>query len=225
MIRRFDLHTHSYYSKDACNPPEELVAAAVQKGLDGIAITDHDSCDAHLQRVPISAPDGFLIVSGVEVSTAEGHLLCIGATLPRMKGCPAREVVETIKAAGGIAIPAHPFDTWRAGIRPAVLDTLDISALEVFNAAVTSPKHNERAKAYAQARGLSMTASSDAHHASAVGTAHTAFDLEELSIPALLAAIRSGGTPEGRYLTVREGIKKHLGNWFRIFNKRPSPKN
>lgn len=221
MNRRFDLHVHSYHSKDACNPPEELVAAAVAKGLDGIAITDHDSCDAHLQPRPIPAPEGFLVVPGVEVSTADGHLLCIGTILPRMKGRPAREVAEAIHAAGGIAIPAHPFDTWRAGIRPAVLDTLDIAALEVFNAAVTSPKHNERALAYAKNRGLSMTASSDAHHASAVGTATTSFDLDALTLPALLAAIRAGGTPEGRYLTFREGLKKHLGNWFRIFNKRP----
>jgi predicted metal-dependent phosphoesterase TrpH len=221
MTRRFDLHVHSYHSKDACNPPEELVAAAVKQGLSGIAITDHDSCEAH--RHHIQAPEGFLVVPGVEVSTAEGHLLCIGATLPRMKGQPAKVVVQAIHAAGGIAIPAHPFDTLRAGIRPAVLDTLDIAALEVFNAAVTSPKHNDLALDYASRRGLSMTASSDAHHASAVGTATTSFDLEELSLPALLAAIRAGGTPEGRYLTFRESMKKHFGNWFRIFNKRPKP--
>jgi predicted metal-dependent phosphoesterase TrpH len=223
MTRRFDLHVHSYHSKDACNPPDELVSAALAKGLCGIAITDHDNCDAHLQPHPISAPEGFLVVPGVEVSTAEGHLLCIGTTLPRLKGRPAKDVVEAIHAAGGIAIPAHPFDSWRAGIRPSVLDSLDIDALEVFNAAVSSPKFNELAFAYAKSRGLSMTASSDAHHASAVGTASTSFDLDELSLPALLAAIRRGGTPEGRYLTTREALRKHFGNWFRIFNKRPNP--
>lgn len=221
MTRRFDLHVHSFHSKDACDPPEALVEAAVKAGLHGIAITDHDSCDAHLPARPISAPEGFLVVPGVEVGTAEGHLLCIGATLPRMKGRPAREVAAAIHAAGGIAIPAHPFDTWRAGIRPATLDSLDISALEVFNAAVTSPKHNTLALAYAKQRGLSQTASSDAHHASAVGTAFTEFDMDELSLPSLLAAIRKGGTPQGRYLTFREGLKKHLGNWFRVFNTRP----
>ena len=42
-------------------------------------------------------------------------------------------------------------------------------------------------------------------------------------VPALLAALKKGGHPEGHYLTFREGMKKHLGNWFRIFNKNRRP--
>lgn len=221
MLHRFDLHIHTYYSKDACNSPAEMIEAAIQRGMSGIAITDHDSCEAHehLRRNP--PPQGFLVVPGVEVSTAEGHLLCIGTTLPRMKGFPVREVLREIKKAGGVAIPAHPFDKWRAGIRADTLDTLDIDCLEVFNAAVTSRSYNEKASAYAAVRCLSGTASSDAHHKSAAGIAHTEFDLPELSIPALLEGLRRGGKPVGNYLTFREGMKKHFANWFRIVNRRP----
>lgn len=221
MTHRFDLHTHSFFSKDACSTPEELVAAARKRGLSGIAITDHDSCDVHAYLRRFRVPDGFLILPGVEVSTAEGHLLCIGATLPRMKGVPAREVLEEIKKAGGVAIPAHPFDQWRAGIRAAVLDTLDIEVLEVFNAAVTCRGYNDKALEYARKRGLGMTASSDAHHDSAVGVASTGFELDTLSVPAVLEALRRGGRPEGTCLTFREGLKKHFGNWFRFANRRP----
>ena len=149
-------------------------------------------------------------------------MLCIGATLPRMKGRPAAEVLQAIKDAGGLAIPAHPFDQWRAGIRPNVLDALDIEVLEVFNAAVTSRRYNEKALEYAQRRGLKTTAASDAHHASAVGISSTVFEMEELTVPALLQALRKGGQPEGRYLTFGEGVKKHFGNWFRVFNRRPT---
>jgi predicted metal-dependent phosphoesterase TrpH len=159
----------------------------------------------------------------VEVSTAEGHLLCIGATLPYLKGKPAREVLAEIKKAGGIGIPAHPFDKWRAGIRADTLDTLELEALEVFNAAVTAKSYNEKALQYAKSRGLSMTAASDAHHDSASGVSWTTFELDELSVPALLAAIRKGGTPEGHYLTFQEGMKKHLANWFRILKKNRRP--
>lgn len=45
--------------------------------------------------------------------------------------------------------------------------------------------------------------------------------MEELSVPALLDAIRRGGNPEGDDLTFREGLKKHFANWFRIVNRRP----
>jgi len=226
MLRRFDLHTHSFFSKDACNSPEELIAAAQRRGLNGIAITDHDSCGAHEYLKDRELPPGFLVVPGVEVSTAEGHLLCIGATLPRMKGRPAAEVLQAIKDAGGVAIPAHPFDKWRAGIRPKVLDTLDIEVLEVFNAAVTSRRYNEQALEYSQRRGLKTTAASDAHHDSAVGVSTTLFEMGELTVPALLTALRAGGRPDGHYLTFREGVKKNFANWFRIVNRRPDqPKN
>ena len=220
MLKRFDFHVHSFFSKDACNSPEDLIASAQKRGLSGIAITDHDSCEAHeyLRGRPI--PDNFLLIPGVEVSTAEGHMLCIGATLPYLKKQPAKKVFEEIKKAGGIAIPAHPYDAWRAGIREEILDTLPLEVLEVFNAA-TSEKSNAKALAYAQKRGLSMTAASDAHHSSAVGVSSTELDIEELTLPTVLAALRQGGRPDGKYLNFGESVKKNFGNWFRIFNKRP----
>lgn len=60
------------------------------------------------------------------------------------------EVLGAIKKAGGVAVPAHPFDRWRAGIRAEILDKLDIEVLEVFNAAVSARRANERALAYAK---------------------------------------------------------------------------
>lgn len=220
MTFRFDLHTHTFFSKDACHSPEEMIAAAQRRGLNGLAITDHDTCAAHEYLKGKKLPSDFLIVPGVEVGTAEGHLLCLGAVLPGMKGRPAREVIMEIQKAGGLAIPAHPFDRWRAGIRAEVLDTLEVETLEVFNAAVTSRHYNEAARDYADSRGWSGIAASDAHHDSAVGIASTVFEMDELSVPALLAAIRRGGRPEGNYLTFREGLKKHFANWFRIVNQR-----
>ena len=227
MLYRFDRHLHSFYSADAAASPEELIAAARARGLNGIAITDHDSCEVHedllekgLERADGLPVDGFLVVPGMEVSTAHGHLLCIGTTLPVMRDAPVHEVFEAIRQRGGVAIPAHPYDRWRAGIHESFLDELPLEAIEVFNAAVTSRNFNDKARAYAKNRGLSMTASSDAHHASAVGISETAFAMENLSVANLLAALRRGGPPAGNYLSRREALKKHFGNWFRIFNRR-----
>lgn len=68
-----------------------------------------------------------------------------------------------------------------------------------------------------------MTAASDAHHDSAVGVSTTAFELDELTLPALLQALRNGGAPDGNYLSLREAMKKNLGNWFRFLNRRSVP--
>jgi predicted metal-dependent phosphoesterase TrpH len=227
MLHRFDLHMHSFFSADAAASPEQLIAAAKACGLSGIAITDHDSCEAHeylikkgLERPDGLPVDGFLVIPGMEVSTAHGHMLCIGTTLPVMQDEPAHVVFEAIRERGGVAIPAHPYDRWRAGIHETVLDDLPLEALEVFNAAVSSRDFNERALAYAKNRGLSMTAASDAHHASAVGISVTTFEMETLSVAALLAALRKGGDPAGQYLSRLEALKKHFGNFFRLMNPR-----
>ena len=150
MLYRFDLHVHSYFSADAASAPEELIETARARGLSGIAITDHDTCEAHeyliekgLERLDGQHVDGFLVVPGMEVSTADGHLLCVGTTLPVMRGEPAAEVVKAIEDRGGLAIPSHPYDHWRAGIREEILDTLDLKAIEVFNAAAQE-EYNEQ---------------------------------------------------------------------------------
>jgi len=222
MIHRFDPHVHSWYSADAAHPPERLIEAAKAVGLSAMAITDHDSCDVHqyllnegLASAEGEPVDGLLVVPGVEVSTADGHLLCLGVTLPVMRGHPAAEVFAAVEEQGGIAIPAHPYDRWRSGIREKVLDQLELKAIEVFNSAVTSRSYNRRARAYAQARGLVGTAGSDAHHASAVGIAFTLLDLDHLNVRNLVDALKTRAAVEENYMGRREGLKKHFGNWFR----------
>lgn len=229
MLHSFDLHLHTYYSSDGCASPEAMVAAAKRRGLSGIAVTDHNICKAvdHLIRAGLmredgQAVDGFLIIPGVEVSTTDGHLLCIGTTLRSMIGHPAIDVVQAIHDLGGLAIAPHPFDKFRAGIREEVLDQLPLDALETFNAAVTLKSFNQKAADYATRRGLAATAASDAHHASAAGLCSTTYDLPELSAAALLSAIPNGGKRRENYLSFIESMKKNSGNWFRMFN--PVPK-
>lgn len=71
-----DLHTHTTAS-DGLDEPATLVQRAVSSGLAAIAITDHDTVDAHFtlqdHRVPI------MVVPGIEMSanvgTQEVHIL------------------------------------------------------------------------------------------------------------------------------------------------------
>src|SRR3979411_2185076 len=232
MPFNIDLHTHSFFSGDGVSSPEEIITAARVKNLHGFAITDHNTCEAvtyllekGLMRMDGKPVDDFLIIPGVEVTTAEGHLLCIGATLPYLKGKPAREVCDLIHAAGGIAIPPHPYDLFRAGIRFSVLETLPIDAIEVFNAATTLRRYNRYAFKYAQERGLPMTAASDAHHAAAVGTAYTILNTDDLSVKGILAQILKSTELNQQYLTPRDSMRKTWNNWLRLRRrKRASPR-
>jgi predicted metal-dependent phosphoesterase TrpH len=221
-----DLHCHSRFSADGVAEPEDLVRVAKEKGLNGFAITDHNTCacvdyfyQAGLMNKEGLPVEGFLIIPGQEITTAEGHLLALGITLPDLKGIPAIEAVQLIHQSGGLAIPPHPYDFFRAGIREPVLDTLTLDALEVFNAATTLKRYNKHAFEYAQKRGLPMTAASDAHDSAALGTAYSILEAEEFSVKGVLDAIRKGPALRQRYLTPANALKKTWNNVFRLRRK------
>ena len=224
MLYRFDFHTHSFFSADASSSPEQLVKAAKSRGLSGIAITDHNDCQSlrycvqnRLMREDGLPVDNFLIFPGVEVSTAEGHLLCIGSTIPNRRGVPALQVGEEIRMRGGIPIPPHPFDRWRASICPEIMDRMQLEVVEVFNAAVFRKKYNQQAHMYATTHSLGMVAGSDAHHQTSVGTCWTTLDLEKLSVASVLSQLPKSVQIGGNYSPFLEVLKKYSGNWFRCF--------
>ncbi|MGH8162863.1 MAG: PHP domain-containing protein [Rhodanobacteraceae bacterium] len=229
MPFKIDLHTHSFFSGDGVSSPDKKIAAARAKGLDGFALTDHNTNDGveylrekGLIREDGLPVDGFLVVPGVEVTTAEGPLLSIGASLPYLKGRSAREVCELIHARGGLAIPPHPYDLFRAGIRFSTLQDLPIDALEVFNAATTLRRYNRYAFKYAQMRGLPMTAASDAHHHAAIGTAYTILNTEDFSLGGVLAQIVKSNELNQQYLTPRDSVRKTWNNWMRLRRRKPA---
>jgi predicted metal-dependent phosphoesterase TrpH len=227
MRYKIDLHCHSWFSGDGVSSPESLIAAARAKGLHGFALTDHNTCDGcrylldkGLVREDGLPVDDFLVIPGVEVTTAEGHLLCLGVILPYLKGVPAAEVCRMVHAAGGLAIPPHPYDLFRAGIREAVLDVLAIDALEVFNAATTLKRYNRMAFDYATAHKLPMTAGSDAHHEAAIGTAYTILHTDDFSVRGLLAQVTRGTELNQQYLRPKDALRKTWNNWLRLRRKR-----
>ncbi|MCX6935336.1 MAG: CehA/McbA family metallohydrolase [Verrucomicrobia bacterium] len=233
MKYRIDLHCHSRFSADGVSEPEEMVRAAKERGLHGFAITDHNTCacvdyfiSIGLMREDGHPVDGFLIIPGQEITTSAGHLIALGVRLPDLKGIEPAEAMGLIHSSGGLAVPPHPYDNFRAGIRESVLDGLALEAIEVFNAAVTFKRANRRAYDYATKRDLAMTAGSDAHHVEAIGTACTLLEMHELTTKATLASIRHGAAGlEQRYMSRTMALRKTWNNVFRLRSrvKRHSP--
>jgi len=78
-VAGIDLHTHSIHS-DGTFTPQELVAAARERGLDSLGLTDHDTTNGLAEAARAGAQLGVEVVPGVEFSTVykgEGvHILC-----------------------------------------------------------------------------------------------------------------------------------------------------
>lgn len=73
-----DLHVHTNFS-DGMFTPEKVVKKAIELGLRGIAITDHDCVDGISPAIQAAAGTGLEIIPGVEISTikkdTEIHIL------------------------------------------------------------------------------------------------------------------------------------------------------
>ncbi|MBC8223907.1 PHP domain-containing protein [Candidatus Bathyarchaeota archaeon] len=177
-----DLHIHTKYSGDSSNDPVELVKAAKAKGLDGIAVTDHDSVKAW-EHFP--EDDDFTIIQGIERTTDHGSVIGLFLT----EGIEARgfwEAVEEIKSQDGIVVLPHPCDALRRdtpkiGSLDESLLRARVDAVEVFNSRCVLGQFNENAEKLAADLGRHRVGGSDAHTLGEVGNTRTLFDCDSLN--------------------------------------------
>jgi hypothetical protein len=82
----YDLHIHTALSPCACNDmtPNNIVNMSLIKGLDVIAITDHNSCRNAQAVIKVGFDKGLRVLPGIEVQTQEEvHLLCLFGDIER----------------------------------------------------------------------------------------------------------------------------------------------
>ncbi len=66
---RADLHCHSLFS-DGTDSPQALIQKAIDIGLSGLAITDHDTIAAYGEALAVAAEHQFPLLNGVEFSAS-----------------------------------------------------------------------------------------------------------------------------------------------------------
>ena len=211
---RLDLHNHTRYSPDSRVAPADLVRVAREAGLDGVAITDHNSVGG-IREAEEAAGTEFIVIPGLEISTKSGHLLAYGVreVVPRDLG--VAETVRRIEALGGVAVAAHPYRFW-SGLGEAALSEAPFVAYETSNAR-TLRRGNERARALALARKVGQTGGSDSHFLDEVGQAITTLDsgiVRPEDVVELLEARKTSaeGRSRGASATVRY-VTKAVGEW------------
>jgi predicted metal-dependent phosphoesterase TrpH len=194
---RIDLHTHSMYSKDALGSLDQIAAAATTKGLDGVALTDHNTVQHHAAITTWNEENGdlpFQFYPGIEVSARGGHILAFGIHEPIPIGRSVVETVRRIQDDGGVACPAHPFRRGSGiGLKrlEEVLD--DLFVVEVWNAQDLLGG-NKRAARWAITNTKGGTGGSDCHQIHDVGNAHTEFMTRIEHETDLVKALKEGNT-------------------------------
>jgi predicted metal-dependent phosphoesterase TrpH len=173
---RYDLHVHTNHSRCSNAEPIAILKAAKEKGLDGIAITDHDCIEGALEVKKLNRDKRFEVIVGEEVTTEKGHILCYYVK-ERIRPGKLAAVIKKATEQKAIIAPAHPYDFFRQEAdRKAIKRYLSrIHAIETYNSRSPVPFFNDWADRLAKQLGLAAIAGSDAHFPYEVGGGITLF--------------------------------------------------
>lgn len=208
MRLKIDLHVHSAHS-DGLGSVQEILKEATLKGLDGLAITDHDTLEGY--REATSLRGDLLILPGYEVETDAGHVLVLGLEqLPPFDGKIIYEdLIRWARSLGGLTVLAHPaagrqkLRRWRRE-KP--------NAVEVLNASYPNKYFTRSGQKIAETLELPAVGGSDAHHPKTVGDAYTVVEVNDRNADKVIEAIKQGSTTfEGELSPIHHRFRIGLG--------------
>lgn len=201
-LLKLDLHVHTAGSPDAHTRIEDLPEIIRARGLDGLAVTEHNKFN------PPNLPD-VLIVPGVEISSQDGHVLALGVKEIIPSGLSADETITRIHDQGGIAIIAHPHDPVSPRVKIADLKVRPDAVETVNSDALSFHISNWLARRDARKFELPQVGGSDSHIPESIGDAYTVVDSSSHDVRGVLEAIKAGRVhPEGHPTSIRNKMRK-----------------
>lgn len=217
---RGDLHVHSHESGDASASFDEIIALARMRHLDFVVLSDHNTVSQHalLAAKQAEVPD-LLLVRGAEITTYAGHGGGLGISTYvdhriGLDGRTADAMIRDVTAQGGVFIVNHPMldlgsicigCAWNHPDTP--WDQVGAMEIQTGNYQLGISLFLQRVldlwdSKLDQGMHIAAVGGSDDHRAgqdksgtaSPIGTPTTLVYADELSEPALVAAVRAGHT-------------------------------
>lgn len=209
---KFDLHIHSKYSYDGVMEPKRIVKVAVKRGLNGIAITDHNTIRGGLEAKKYESKD-FQVIVGSEMMTDKGEITGLFLS-EEIKSRDVEGVINEIKQQGGIVVIPHPFDRLRhSAFHPTEEHVRLIDAIEGLNSRCVFGRDNRKAVEFAGRYNLPVIAGSDAHYANEIGKAGLIIETNDVRETIL----SNSGTVFGRRSSLLNHIRtKVLKTWRKV---------
>lgn len=187
MQIKADLHVHTIYSNDSVITPKALVYYAKKRGLNAVAVTDHNKIEGALN---IAKKSDILIIPGIEVSSLKGHVVGLNINEGIPKSLSVEETVDRIHEAGGIAVACHPFALFKGSIGNNISTNFD--AIETINASsFPFGRTTRKANKLADKLKLPKVAGTDAHYPPVIGQAYTIIE-SEAKVDDIIKAIQRG---------------------------------
>lgn len=184
----FDMHCHTKEgSLDSKVPIEQYIEGLIEKGFDGMLVSDHNTYNGYRywkKHIKGKKFPDFVVLKGIEYDTIDGgHILVIMPENVRLKilelrGLPIQLLIDIVHKNGGILGPAHPcgerhlslLNTGKHRNKPEIVRQFDF--IEGFNAC-EEEEHNKKAVELAELYQKPVFGGSDAHKMECVGLGKT----------------------------------------------------
>ena len=193
-----DFHVHATPG-DGALPVWEIQREAARRGLDVIAITNHDGNLA----LRIAQASGLLkpypiVIPGQEVTASNFHLAAIGVLTVVSPRLPLRAAIDAIHAQGGVAIAAHPVRrSWLDDDHDGLsgLDGVEVGHPSILDGAYRGLEMVEFFRRVQNLKTkIAPIGSTDFHVGAPLGLCRTYVIVNEVSTAGVLDAIRRGHT-------------------------------
>lgn len=210
---QIDLHCHTHHSPDSLSSIKALLRWMDRRGLDMVAITDHNTMAGALE-FHARAPERFLV--GEEIKTTQGELLAYFLQEEIPPGLSIEETIARIRAQGGVVGASHPLDRVRReamGLEVLQQIHTELDFVEVLNARATFVSDNHQAGELAAQWGLPGSAGSDAHAPFEVGSAYV--EIPAFDDPSSFVQSLSQGEVRGRLSNPLVHFTSRYAKWRR----------
>ena len=178
---RADIHMHTNLG-DGWSSPAQVIEQATKKGLRLIAVTDHDHVEGAKRVAELLEQQQrqLQMITGVEVSTRQGHLLGLFVEKAPRAMRSVEESIEAIKEQGGLVVVPHPLGRLVPSLSRAKIDELlnkgyPIDGIEMYNPTPANASMRPVVRAANREWGLAETGGSDAHFWQHISAAYTLF--------------------------------------------------
>jgi predicted metal-dependent phosphoesterase TrpH len=201
-LGRADIHLHTNLG-DGWISPARLVQTASLRQLTVIAVTDHDHVEGarRVEELLAEQDSAVQMITGVEVSTRQGHLLGLFVKKAPRPLRPVQESIDAIKEQGGLVIVPHPLGKLVPSLSRRRIDALlaagyEIDAVETYNPSPANSAYRAAVRSANEEWGLAEIGASDAHFRQHIGAGYTRFPgttPEDLRRAITDRTVRAGG--------------------------------
>ncbi|MDR3062655.1 MAG: PHP domain-containing protein [Methanobrevibacter sp.] len=224
---KFDPHIHSLYSGDSKSSIEGILKTSMEKKMDVIAISDHDTIKGSKKAIELSKKyKNIVVIPSIEITTTKGHILGLGVEELIEKNLSPEETIEKIHELNGLAIIPHPYTFYRHGLLTKVnYKDLKIDGLETKNGRYILGYGNYKASKLLKTSKIAGLGASDSHFLESIGDCYSEilinkdndYDLENDNIikEEILSAIKKNkvlakGKGTSNILIFKEFINKKI---------------